>query len=55
MGNAAELKPKLLIVEDDFENQKLLHFFLKRYFRVDICDSSDSFLNCLIRKRLTLF
>lgn len=36
-------KPRLLIVEDDFENQKFLQIFLKRKFEVDICDSEDTF------------
>ncbi len=36
-------KPKLLITEDDIENQKFLQFFLKRYFLVDTCDSSETF------------
>jgi DNA-binding response OmpR family regulator len=36
-------KPRLLITEDDIENQKFLELFLKRYFEVDVCDSSDSF------------
>jgi len=36
-------KPRLLIVEDDLENQKFLHIFLKRKFTIDICDSADSF------------
>jgi len=36
-------KPKLLIVEDDFENQKFLQLFLKRKFDVDVCDSAETF------------
>lgn len=36
-------RPKLLIVEDDLENQKFLNIFLKRTFEIDICDSADSF------------
>ena len=36
-------KPKLLIVEDDLENQKFLQIFLKRKFEIDICDSADTF------------
>lgn len=36
-------KPSLLIVEDDLDNQKLLNMFLKRFYEVSICDSSDSF------------
>jgi two-component system sensor histidine kinase/response regulator len=36
-------KPKLLVVEDDFENQKFLQIFLKRKFEVHICDSEETF------------
>ncbi len=36
-------KPKLLVVEDDFENQKFLQIFLKRRFEVHICDSEETF------------
>ncbi len=36
-------KPKLLIVEDDYENQKFLQIFLKRKFDLELCDSSDTF------------
>ena len=51
MGNITEAKPKLLITEDDFENQKFLELFLKRYFLVDICDSSDSFYNLMNKEK----
>jgi DNA-binding response OmpR family regulator len=44
------VKPKLLITEDDFENQKFLELFLKRYFEVDVCDSSDTFYNFIENK-----
>ncbi len=40
-------KPKLLITEDDFENQKFLEMFLKKYFDVKICDSEQSFYELL--------
>lgn len=36
-------KPRLLVVEDDFENQKFLQIFLKRKFEVQICDSEETF------------
>ena len=36
-------KPRLLIVEDDLENQKFLHIFLKRNFELGVCDSAESF------------
>lgn len=37
------MKPKLLVTEDDFENQKFLKLILKRNFEVDVCDSEESF------------
>lgn len=43
MAEAENKKPKLLIVEDDFENQKFLQIFLKRKFALQICDSSETF------------
>ena len=36
-------KPKLLVVEDDLENQKFLRIFLRKKFELDVCDSADSF------------
>lgn len=36
-------KPKLLLVEDDYENQKFLQIFLKKIFELEICDSSETF------------
>jgi len=36
-------KPRLLIVEDDYENQKFLQIFLKRKFDLKLCDSEDTF------------
>ncbi len=36
-------KLKLLIVEDDSENQKLLTMILKNHYDTDLCDSADSF------------
>ena len=50
MGIEETAKPKLLITEDDFENRKFLEILLKRYFTVDICDSSDSFYNLIGKK-----
>jgi CheY-like chemotaxis protein len=43
MAEEEKTKPKLLIVEDDFENQKFLQIFLKRKFALQICDSSETF------------
>lgn len=45
------MKPRLLITEDDFENQKLLTVFLTKYFKVDLCDSADSFYELLHKER----
>jgi len=36
-------KPRILIVEDDLENQKFLRVFLRKTFEIQICDSSESF------------
>jgi len=43
MSDELQDKPRLLIVEDDYENQKFLQIFLKRKFDLEICDSSDTF------------
>ncbi len=51
MGISDAPKPKLLIAEDDVENQEFLEFFLEKYFSVDVCDSSDTFYEMLDQKR----
>jgi len=43
MESTLEVKPKLLIVEDNVENQKFLKLFLRKYFLIDICDSAETF------------
>ncbi len=43
MSDSVQNKPKLLIVEDDYENQKFLQIFLKRKFDLEICDSAETF------------
>ena len=43
MSETENRKPHLLVVEDDYENQKFLEIFLKRKFELMICDSADSF------------
>jgi two-component system, cell cycle response regulator DivK len=55
MGQLPKEKPKLLIVEDDYENQKFLALFLGRYFEVDSCDSADSFYDLSGKKKYDLF
>jgi CheY-like chemotaxis protein len=41
MGN--EEKPRILITEDDSENQRFLRLFLGKKFITDICDSDVTF------------
>ena len=43
MSDETPKKPNLLVVEDDYENQKFLQIFLKRKFNLEICDSSETF------------
>jgi CheY-like chemotaxis protein len=43
MNENETTRPKLLVVEDDYENQKFLQIFLKRKFDLEICDSSETF------------
>jgi CheY-like chemotaxis protein len=47
-------KPKLLIVEDDYENQKFLQLFLKKKFEVEICDSAETFYVKMNEKKFDL-
>jgi CheY-like chemotaxis protein len=35
-------RPRLLIVEDDFENQKFLKIFLQKKFEIEVCDSDET-------------
>ncbi|MHB9011527.1 MAG: response regulator [Ignavibacteriaceae bacterium] len=44
MGNNYDVKkPKILITEDDFENQRFLEMFLEKNFDVEMCDSDQTF------------
>ena len=40
-------KPKILVVEDDYENQRFLQLFLKKKFIVFVCDAEQSFYQYL--------
>lgn len=51
MVNYIESKPKLLIAEDDSDNQSFLRLLLNKYFIVDICDSADSFYQFMKRNK----
>ncbi len=46
-----QTKPKILVTEDDFENQKFLEMFLRRKFDVSICDSEQSFYDNLKKNK----
>lgn len=47
-------KPWVLVVEDDFENQKFLKIFLQRRFNVDVCDSADTCYEKLAKQEFDL-
>lgn len=44
-------RQRILVTEDDIENQKYLQLVLKKDFDVDICDSEKSFFKQLTRKK----
>jgi DNA-binding response OmpR family regulator len=50
MNNNGNSKPKLLITEDDVENQKFLHLVLRNNFEIDMCDSEQCFINRMSEK-----
>ncbi len=52
--NTSNNKPRILITEDDFENQKFLKLLLKKDFEVSVCDSADSFFSILESKKFDL-
>ena len=54
MSEEIEKKPRLLIVEDDFENQKFLQIFLKRKFELQICDSAETFYEKLDQSKFDI-
>ena len=35
-------KPKLLVVEDDYEISRFIKIFMNKHFDIQICDSSDT-------------
>lgn len=47
----SEDKPRILITEDDLENQRFLRMFLRKNFITDICDSDITFYECLEKNR----
>jgi DNA-binding response OmpR family regulator len=48
-------KLRLLVVEDDLENQKLMEIFLKRLFKINVCDSEDTFYAQLQKFKFDIF
>ena len=47
-------KPRILVTEDDYENQIFLKLLLKRKFDVEICDSDTSFYQQLHNSKFDL-
>jgi len=47
-------KPTILIVEDDYDNQKFLSTFLQRSFNIFVCDSELSFYEYLNNNTIDL-
>jgi CheY-like chemotaxis protein len=47
-------KPSILIVEDDFENQKFLRILLKKYYDVEICDNAIDCFDLLMQKKIEI-
>ena len=50
MNHNGNSKPRLLITEDDIENQKLLQLVLRNMFEIDLCDSEQCFYYQLSKK-----
>ena len=51
MVKQSDDKPNLLIIEDDYDNQKFLYTFMQRYFNLDIGDSEEKFYHFLNTKK----
>jgi two-component system, NarL family, sensor histidine kinase BarA len=49
-----KIKPRILIAEDDFENQKFLQLLLKKDFDVYTCDSEASFYQLLHKSKFDI-
>jgi len=46
-----KMKPRILVTEDDKENQKYLDIILRRTYEIDFCDSPDDFFMLISRKK----
>lgn len=47
-------KPRILVTEDDKENQKYLDIILRRTYEIDFCDSPDDFFMLISRKKYNI-
>ncbi len=47
-------KPRILVAEDDKENQKYLDFILRRIYEIDFCDSQDDFFMLISYKKYNI-
>ena len=47
-------KPRILVAEDDKENQKYLDIILRRTYEIDFCDSPDDFFMLISRKKYNI-
>jgi len=45
----------MLVVEDDLDNRQLIEIYLKRKFRISVCDSEDSFYCQLQKNKFDIF
>ncbi|MCX7798268.1 MAG: response regulator [Melioribacter sp.] len=48
------VKPKILVTDRDFDNQKFLKLFLSKYFEVTTCDSAECVYNYLNKDKFDL-
>ena len=49
-----EIKPKILIVDDELESQKYFELILKQKFAVDFCDNKKSIYTLLSKQIMML-
>jgi len=48
--DSSENKPRILVIEDEIENQKYLQLILRKKFDVDFCDTKNSMFNLLSKE-----
>ncbi len=52
--NNSDKKYKVLITEDDYDNQKFLKLLLSKKFNVEVCDSDTAFYEIIERNNFDL-